>query len=111
MLASSLIINILSTSYSSKEHLISYIQQYDSDPKLNFFTVICQQLSFILVACLCIIWEVNFLDILDLMSTGLAPLISIYFPIYFYIKITGKTYLYLVLVILLFFNIAAFKYL
>lgn len=39
--AMSLIINILSTSSSTKNQLINYLHNYDKDPKLNLFTVIC----------------------------------------------------------------------
>lgn len=41
-IAFSLIINILSTSSSTKDHLVDYLKNIDNDPKMSFFTVVCQ---------------------------------------------------------------------
>lgn len=93
----------------TKDVLISYFNT-DTESKaskVNFAITVSLQFSLIFVACLLVAFNINFLDIVNIVSIFVAPLVCIYLPLYYYVRLSKK-YIFLCLILFVaFFNTMA----
>lgn len=104
--AFSVLLSMVVTFKPTKDLLTTYFdtQNRQDKIKINIFCTIFLQITLILTSALLVVYELNFLDVINLTAVLLAPLISIYLPIYYYVQITKKYYLWVIIFGVLFIN-------
>ena len=104
--AFSVLLSMIVTFKPTKDLLTTYFITQDPEEKMkiNIFCTIFLQITLILTAALLVVYELNFLDVINFTAVLLAPLISIYLPVYYYVQITKKYYLWAIIVIVFLIN-------
>lgn len=93
----------------TKDVLMSYFHfetEY-SENKANIIITVVLQVVLILSACILVILNINFLDMINVVSMFVAPLVCIYLPLYYSYKLLGKIKYLFLLAIVMGVNIAA----
>lgn len=90
----------------TKDIILAYFdtETEEQENKWNKIITFSLQAFCISLACLLIVFKVNFLDIVDIVSTFVAPFICIYLPLCYYIILTRRYGFVFIIVIVVFVN-------
>lgn len=105
----SMFLSSIVTFKPTKDILISYFNT-DTESKankVNFCITVMLQFALVVAACLLVIYDINFLDIINIVSIFVAPLVCIYLPLYYYVRLSKKYAFLLLIVLVMFFNTMA----
>lgn len=93
----------------TKDVLLSYFNTETESKanKANFLITVSLQVLLIITACLLVVYNVNFLDIVNVVSIFVAPLVCIYLPLYYYVRLSKKYVFLMLILLILFFNTMA----
>lgn len=105
----SIFLSSIVTFKPTKDVIMSYfdLETDASSSKANIIVSVLLQIILIASACLLVLYDVNFLDMINIVSIFVAPLVCIYLPLYYYYKISHKMSALLILAFVVVFNTAA----